>query len=234
MSTDKELTKDEIVDAIARLWNPLTKSQRQALKENISVKYLKKKDLIYNKLETPTDLICLLQGKVKVYKEALNGRNQIVRIIKPIDFFGYRAYFANEYYKTSAKAFEPSTVAFIPMRFVIQLIKENFHIGFFIINRLSKELGTSDERIINLTQKHIRGRLAETLIYLRDNYGVEPDGVTLSIRLRREDIADLSNMTTSNVIRTLSTFSKEHLIETKGRSIKILNENALSKISKIG
>ncbi|HCM20396.1 MAG TPA: Crp/Fnr family transcriptional regulator, partial [Porphyromonadaceae bacterium] len=73
---------------------------------------------------------------------------------------------------------------------------------------------------VNLTQKHVRGRLAEALIFLRESYGLEEDGATISIYLSRDDLASLSNMTTSNAIRTLSTFVDEHVITIDGRKIK--------------
>jgi CRP-like cAMP-binding protein len=85
-----------------------------------------------------------------------------------------------------------------------------------------------------LTQKHIRGRLAEALTLLIDSYGYEDDGETLKIYLAREDIANLSNMTTSNAIRTLSSFVQEKTITVDGRRIKIMNETALRNISKFG
>ena len=88
--------------------------------------------------------------------------------------------------------------------------------------------------LVNLTQKHIRGRLAEALIVLRDHYGFEDDNMTLKIYMAREDLANLSNMTTSNAIRTLSGFGSEKLITVDGRRICILNENQLRKISKFG
>jgi CRP-like cAMP-binding protein len=99
---------------------------------------------------------------------------------------------------------------------------------------LATELGNSDERTVSLTQKHVRGRLAEALLLLKESYGVEEDGHTLNIYLTREDIANLSNMTTSNAIRTLSTFTEEDLISTDGRKIRILKEEELRKISRYG
>ena len=82
--------------------------------------------------------------------------------------------------------------------------------------------------------RHIRGRLAESLALLIDNYGYEEDGETLKIYMAREDIANLSNMTTSNAIRTLSAFVTEKIITVDGRRIKVINEPALRKISKFG
>ena len=114
------------------------------------------------------------------------------------------------------------------------MIMENTRLGWFFIQKLATALGTSDERTVNLTQKHIRGRLAESILFLKESYGVEEDGCTLSIYLSREDMANLSNMTTSNAIRTLSTFAQEKLIAIDGRKIKIMNEPELEKISRFG
>ena len=110
----------------------------------------------------------------------------------------------------------------------------NNKLAMFFIKQLAVEVGLSDQRTINLTQKHIRGRLAESLIFLRDNYGLEEDGATLSIYLSREDLASMSNMTTSNAIRTLSTFAKENIIAIDGKKIKIIDNEVLERINNIG
>lgn len=122
----------------------------------------------------------------------------------------------------------------VPLSLVRDMISNNNSLAWFFIQELSKNLGGSDTRIVNLTQKHIRGRLAEALIVLLDNYGYEEDGSTLKIYMAREDLANLSNMTTSNAIRTLSTFVSERLVVVDGRRIKIINEALLRKISKYG
>ena len=143
-------------------------------------------------------------------------------------------YFAKADYVTAACAFEPSLVCLIPMTAIMTLLSQNNELAMFFIRRLSIDLGIADERTVNLTQKHIRGRLAESLIFLKESYGLEEDGSTLSIYLSREDLANLSNMTTSNAIRTLSQFAAERLITIDGRKIKIIDEEKLKKISKIG
>ena len=120
------------------------------------------------------------------------------------------------------------------MELVKELINSNIKVAWFFIKELSLNLGGSDNRIVNLTQKHIRGRLAEALIVLRDNYGYEDDDSTIKIYMSRDDLANLSNMTTSNAIKTLSTFVNEKLILVDGRRIKIINEPQLRKISKFG
>lgn len=230
----KELTEAEIAESIPDLWQPLTTEQRVILARDFTVQKYKKNETIYCEGETPMHLMCLLTGKVKIYKDGVGGRSQIIRVIKNKEYFAYRAYFAEENFVTAAAAFEPCTICLIPMPTIVKLIQENTDLAMFFIRQLSKDLGISDERTVSLTQKHIRGRLAESLLFLKDTYGLEEDGSTLSIYLSREDLANLSNMTTSNAIRTLSNFASEKLIAIDGRKIKLIDEEHLKKISKIG
>ena len=230
----KELTDKEIAECSPDIWQPLTNQQREFLSQSFIIQKYKKNETIYCEGETPMHLMCLLSGKVKIYKEGVGGRSQIIRVIKDKEYFAYRAYFAEGNFVTAAAAFEPCTICLIPMPAIMKLLKENNELALFFIRQLSIDLGISDERTVNLTQKHIRGRLAESLLFLKNTYGLEEDESTLSIYLSREDLANLSNMTTSNAIRTLSNFATERLITIDGRKIKIIDEDKLKKISKIG
>ena len=233
MAVTKELGKEEITNMVCSIWETLSAAQRRLIGQHISFKQFKKNELIYKEEEQPLQMMCLIQGKVKIFKEGM-GRCQIVRVVRPQEMFGYSAFFAHECYKTNAMAFESSVVAFIPMNIITHLMRDCHTLTQTIITQLSTELGKSDDRIINLTQKHIRGRLAEALIFLKDYYGVADDRCTLNISLSRDDLANLSNMTTSNAIRTLSTFASENLVAIDGRKIKILKEKELVKISRNG
>lgn len=228
------VSKDEVIKIISDRWTPLSESQRKLLSDNVRIVSFKKNDIIYRDGEPPREVMCLIAGKVKVYKDGVNGRSQIIRAIKAVEFFGYRAFFAGEEYKTSAMAIDNCVVAFLPIQLVIKFVHENNAVSMFFIRHLAKLLGTADERTVSLTQKHIRGRLAETLLFLKDSYGVEEDGYTLSIYLSREDIASMSNMTTSNAIRTLSSFAVENMIAIDGRKIRIMQDEELRKVSKLG
>lgn len=215
------------------VWRLLNKDERELLRKNAYIQHFKKNQKIYSENATPQYLMCLLKGKVKIYKEGIGGRSQIIRVIRPMQYFAYRAYFAQEKYQTDAMAFEASIVCMVPLTLVNDLLRNNFILCQFFIKQLSIDLGMADERTVNLTQKHIRGRLAEALVFLIDSYGLEEDN-TVNIYLAREDLANLSNMTTSNAIRTLSTFVMEKVIVLDGRKIKILDEEKLRKISLLG
>ena len=153
---------------------------------------------------------------------------------KQNDIIGYRALFAEDHYISSAIAIEDSTICIIEKEVLFDIISRNGKLALAMLKEMALELGSSNERTVNLTQKHIRGRLAESLIFLADTFGYEQDKKTIKIYLSREDIASLSNMTTSNAIKTLSAFASEEILELNGRKIKVLDLPKLKKISKIG
>lgn len=219
---------------LSEIWTILSGDEKRMITDNFTLHHFKRNQIIYAEREQPEYLWCLLKGKAKLYKDGVGGRQQILRLISPVQYFGYRAYFANEAYVHTAAAMEPSTVGAFPMSVVKQLIDSNLDVAWFFIHELSRKLGSADTRTVNLTQKHIRGRLAEALMVLIDHYGFEDDGVTLRVYMSREDLANLSNMTTSNAIRTLTAFVAERLIVVDGRQIKIIDQSNLRKISKFG
>lgn len=231
----KKSTLEHVIsNDMSEMWRVLSRNEKRLITDNFVIHNYKKNQIIYAEQEEPENLWCLLKGKVKMYKNGIGDRVQILRLYRPVQYFGYRAYFAREPYVSSAAAFEPSVIGSLPMHLVEKIIRGNIDLAMFFIHELSRNLGGSDTKIVNLTQKHIRGRLAEALLLLVDNYGLEDDEATLKIYMSREDLANLSNMTTSNAIRTLSNFVNEKLILVDGRRIKILNEPQLRKISKFG
>jgi len=234
MLAGKEIDTFRIAQSMTELWLPLTDGQRQLLVDNISVRRYQKNEIIYHENDEPEYLFCLLKGKVKIYKEGVGGRQQIVRMARLKGFFGYRAGFAGGRYITEASAFESTTLCLIPLPVLKHIIRENQLVAIYFLKQLANLLGNADEHTVNLTQKHLRGRLAEALLQLKESYGTEDNERTLTISLSREDLANLSNMTTSNAIRTLSGFAGDGLISIDGRKISILDEQQLRKISKMG
>lgn len=216
------------------VFNVLTSKQKEILIENQVCVCYNKGEIIFKENTKPQGLTCLAEGKVKIYKQGVGKREQIIKLTKSGNFIGFRALFADDLYIGTAEAIEESKICIINKEVLFHLISENSNLALAFIKMLAKELGNSNVRTVSLTQKHIRGRLAESLIVLHDIYGYENDNQTLKIKLAREDLANLSNMTTSNAIRTLSTFANEGIIQLIGKRIKIINFNELKKISILG
>lgn len=228
------MSEIDIKRGLQDLWNFLTFDQRVEAMDNAIVQTYRKGESIYKVGEESVYLVCMLKGRVKLEKLGIGGRMQIMRMFRPGDNFGYRSYFAVQEHVTEAVAMENTQVALIPMNLIERFCMENPQLAMYFVRNLATDLGASDERTVNLTQKHIRGRLADSIIFLIDKYGFEADGYTINAPLSRDDLAALSNMTTSNAIRTLATFVKEEIIELDGRRIKVLNRDKLKRINANG
>ncbi len=224
----------ELTKWLKPVWNLLTEPQQRAVLADVIILNCDKNDYIYRDQEESVYLYCLVRGSAKLEKQGIGDRNQIVRLFQPGDIFGYRSYFARQEHTTEAIAIEPSVLACIPMNLIDRICNVNPALAMYFVRDLSVDLGTSDQRTVDLTQKHIRARLADSLIFLVDKYGYEADGVTLGIQLSREDLASLSNMTTSNAIRTLASFVEEGVIQVDGRRIHVLDPRRLKHINQQG
>lgn len=231
---DKALACEYCINHSMSVFQVLSPSEKELLISNHSCEIYRKGEQIYQEGEQPQGLLILSEGKVKISKEGIGGRDQIVRMAKPVGFIGYRALFADDCYTSSATAIEDSTVCILHKESVFEVLRSNSQLALNIIKYMARELGFSTSRTVTLTQKHIRGRLAESLLFLREMYGTEDDGATLKVYLSREDVANLSNMTTSNAIRTLNAFADEQIIRLKGRKIKVLDLSQLERVSVLG
>ncbi len=216
------------------IWSVLTESEREWLSERVNVIQLAKNTIIHSEGDKAEHMWTLATGKVRIYKEGVGQRAQIIRLLKAQDLFGFRAVIAGDTYTSYASAFEPCKIFQVEATDFMYLLRKNNRFCFEVMTALARDLAVSEVQTVNLTQKHIRGRLAEALLTIRRNYGLDEDGVTLALRISREDLANMSNMTTSNAIRTLSQFAQEDLIAVDGRHIRILDEDALKKVSRIG
>ena len=212
----------------------LNEEQKELLRINTTFQFIAKGKHVYREHEIPIGFISLLEGNVKIFQRGVSGRNQIIRLVRNGGIIGYRALFANEHYLSSSIALSDSTIAVVKGDVFGDILKSNGELSFNILHSIAKELGIANRRTMSLTQKHIRGRLADSLLFLRDLYGVNEDGRTIAINLSREDLAELCAMTRSNVIRTLSSFVKENVLEVNGRWITILNLERLTKICELG
>lgn len=212
----------------------LPEKEKELLVQNYSSTTYEKGDIIFHNGEKPVGIFCLAAGKVKVTMEGVGGRDQIIRMVKPQGLFGYNAVFTGENYNATAVAIDESSVCIFEKNAFIKLLKHNADLSFKMMRMMALNTTFSNERTVSLTQKHIRGRLAESLIVLRDTFGFENDGRTIKAYVSREDLASLSNMTTSNAIRTLSMFAEEDVVALEGKKIKIVNSGKLEKISQLG
>jgi CRP-like cAMP-binding protein len=225
---------EQCLEGSFSLLKELPDKEKELLAEDTTCTSLKKGDVIFREGENPAGLYCLATGKVKIFKEGVGGREQIIRMVKPQGLIGFPAIAAGKTHSATAVAIEDSGLCRFEKITFMKLLRRNPDLSMKMMHMLALELSYSNERTVSLTQKHIRGRLAESLLVLRDTYGFENDGKTIKASVSREDLASLSNMTTSNAIRTLSMFATESVIALDGKKIRIVDPCRLEKISHLG
>lgn len=212
----------------------LPQKDKEIIAKNHTYAIFRKRDLLFKAGEKARGLICLASGKVKVFKDGVGGREQTIKLVKQQGIIGYRTLFTENIYSFSAAAIEETAICVFDKSTITKMLKKNADLTVKFLKMVIEELAISNNRTISLSQKHVRARLAESLLLLRNTYGLEADGKTLRVILSREDIASLSNMTTSNAIRTLSNMASEGVIGLEGRKILILDGTSLESISELG
>ncbi len=229
MSYDK-INKCENYSITNDIFKKITKEEYDILSYIKNCNKYDKGEVIYHEGSRITGVYCLDSGIVKHYKTGNDGKEQIIRFSKAGDIFGYRSVLSNETACTTAKVVEESSVCFIPATHFLKLIKENSDFALSLMQLSCKELGDANKYILDIAQKNVRERLAEILLLLHDNFGTNSDG-DLNIFLTREELAGLVGTATESVIRLLSEFKKDKIIQLNKRKIKILNIKELRRIS---
>lgn len=213
------------------LLNGLNYKELEKLERNRTVVRYGKGEMIYKEGTKPMGLLCLDSGKAKIIRRGTNGLEQIVGLKKPFDFIGIHALMSESFYHNSAVAIEEASICVIDKDDFFEVVNNNSKLSMRLIQMLTKELDVAETRFINMTQKFLRARLADTILHLIDVYGIDTDGQTLSCTMARSELAAMSNMSTANVIRTLSDFEKEKLVSLVKKKIKIVDLEKMQLIS---
>jgi CRP/FNR family cyclic AMP-dependent transcriptional regulator len=187
---------------------------------------VKKKQLLYAQSHRPTYLYFVSSGKIKTYKVNDDGKELITAIYTEGDFFGYSPLLEETLYMDNAEALEDAEVMLIPKSDFLALISKDSQVAAKFIKLLSKNLAEKEDQLINLAYNSLRKRVANGLLHVYDKYKTEPSDKP-KLEVAREDLAQVVGTATESLIRTLSDFKHEHLIEVKEGKIVILNESKL-------
>ncbi|HMO61701.1 MAG TPA: response regulator [Ferruginibacter sp.] len=189
--------------------------------------HYKKKQVIYSEGNHPTRLYYIEKGKVKTCKTNSDGKEFTVGLYKEGEFIGYLAVLEGTVYKETAEAIDDTDIAIIPVEEFTTLIDSNKAIMQQFIKMLAKDVTEKEEQLLGLAYNSLRKRVADALITLLHKYRKE-SSEKFSIQISREDLANIAGTATESLIRTLSDFKSEKLIEINGGSITIINEKKLT------
>jgi CRP-like cAMP-binding protein len=210
----------------------LTPDEAETLNFAKDFRQYKRGDILYQEGNRISGFFCIHRGIIKVFKTGFDGKEQIIRFAKDGDIIAYRSVLSNELACTSAKVIEDCQVCFIPSEILVSFIKTNPAYALELLKLACHELGEANSFITDIAQKTVRERLAEVLLFLVNDFGIDNDQF-LNISLTREELANIVGTATESVIRLLSEFKSDKLVELNGRKIRILNKKGLEKISNV-
>ena len=196
----------------------------------IACKEIKKGEPIFEEGEVTNGIYCIKAGVCKLSKLSDNGKDQIVKLVKPGELLGQRSMISDEPANLSAVALEDMEVCFIPRSEVMQFFTQNNQFSMNVMRTICDDLKGADDHMVNMAQKTVRQRLGETLIYLEETFGKNEDG-SLHIQLSREELAGMIGTATESCIRLLSELNKSEYIELIGKKIKLLDKNKLKRLT---
>ena len=214
------------------IFKHLTAEEVEMLNFEKDLRRYKRGEVLYNEGSRISGFYCIHRGIIKVYKTGFDGKEQIIRFAKGGEIIAYRSVLSNEAACTSAKVIEDCEVCFIPSEILISLIKTNSAYALELLKLACHELGEANSFITDIAQKTVRERLAEILLLLVNDFGLDEQNY-LRISLTREELANIVGTATESVIRLLSEFKTDRLVELNGRKIRILDKKGLEKISNV-
>jgi len=199
------------------------KDSMKLLTEDRNINNYKKKQIVYSEGNHPNRLYYVLKGKVKTYKSNDNGKELVTELFLPGDFVGYVAMLENTVYKDSAEAMEETELAIIPQEDFDQLINNDKEVAQKFISLLAKNISERENQLVNIAYNSLRKKVADALLLLYKKYHKNPESIEAMI-ISRGSLATIAGTAKESLIRTLSDFRSEKLIDIRENgSIEILN-----------
>ncbi|MES2429414.1 MAG: Crp/Fnr family transcriptional regulator [Bacteroidota bacterium] len=204
-------------------WLPAIDAKRKTF-------HVKKGEIIFNEGDKVTGVYFVNEGKIKVHKKWGTDKELIVRFANKGAIVGHRGLGSNTTYPVSGTAIEASTVCFIDLDFFLTTLKVNHDFTFQLMMFFADELQLSERKMRNLAHMSVKGRVAQSLLSLKDRFGVTKDK-HLDITLSRQDLASFSGTTYETVFRILNELVQDKAIELTGKSISIIDEAKLTSFT---
>ncbi|AIG29951.1 Crp/Fnr family transcriptional regulator [Flavobacterium psychrophilum] len=208
----------------------LNKAELLRMADSKTSYVIKKGAPVFEEGETVNGIFCIKDGVCKLSKLSSNGKDQIVKLVKPGELLGQRSMISDEVANLSAVALEDMEVCFIPKAEILGFFNHNNDFSMDVMKNICTDLKDADEHMVSMAQKTVKERLAEILLYLEDTFGKNEDQ-SLRIQLSREELAGMVGTATESCIRLLSEFNKDNLIHIIGKKITILQRSALVKLA---
>ncbi len=228
-----ELLKQEFSPGLEGLQSlmlaSLGKDVLQSFTEGRNINKYKKKQTVYSEGNHPNRLYYVLKGKIKAYKTNEDGKELVTDLFCPGDFLGYISLLEGAVYKDTAETLEETELAVIPKEDFEELITNNREIAQKFICLLAKNVSEKENQLLRLAYNSLRRKVADALLLLQKKYQGKQEG-NFIIDIHRESLAAIAGTATESLIRTLSDFRSEKLIDIKDGHISILDQKKLEDL----
>lgn len=205
------------------------KEALQALTVDRNINKYRRRQIIYSEGNHPNRLYYIVKGKVKTYKTNDDGKELVTELFSPGDFLGHIALLEGASYKDTAEAMEDSELAIIPREDFDELLNHNQEVARKFIQLLAKNISNKENQLLGLAYNSLRRKVADALLLLQRKYQ-DKDGEKFIIDISRESLATIAGTATESLIRTLSDFRNEKLIDIKDGNITLLNTKKLEQL----
>jgi CRP-like cAMP-binding protein len=192
---------------------------------------IQKGEVIFEEGESINGIYCVKKGVCKLTKLSPNGKDHIVKLVSKGELLGQRSLISEEPVNLGAVALEAMEVCFIPKTEVLGFFDKNNHFSMNVMKTICGDLKEADSHVVDMAQKSVKERLAETLPHLHDTFGVNEDS-SLKVQLSRDELASMIGTATENCIRLLFDFKKIGIIELAGKKITLKDIGKLKTVAK--
>ncbi len=218
-------------NCIVRQFNSLGALDKDELKQVSDAKitkHIKKGDVIIEEGEQLNGIFCVRDGVSKISKLSSNGKDHILKLATKGEVLGHNSIISEEKSNIKATAINNMQVCFIPKEKIAVPLKGNSDFTLDVLKKMARDIKESNENILRLSQKNVKQRIAQTLLYIKINYGEDEEGY-LNLYLSREDLASIVGTAVETCIRNISAFKKEGYIKLSGKKIAIVDTKKLER-----
>ncbi|WP_266366412.1 response regulator [Tellurirhabdus rosea] len=198
-----------------------------SLKTDRKVHTVRKKQYVYSEGDEPTRLYFLKAGRIKTFKTNPDGKELITGLYQDGDFFGYISLLEDTDQTDSAVALDDSELIYIPREDFLDLLSRNQDVANQFIKLLANRVTEREQQLLGMAYHSLRRRVADTLLRLHRQQ--TENGGSGAIQLSRDDLASIVGTATESLIRTLSEFKQDKLIEIADGNIRLLNPDGLKR-----
>lgn len=202
------------------------------LSEGRRVRSYKSKETVFLEGDLPRDIYYIVNGKVKTWRMNDDGKELVTGLYGEGEFFGFLSMLSGHAYSQSAACLEKTDLALIPKEDFEELMWKNRDVAYRFVKMLANSVEDREEKLLHLAYDSVRARVADVLLQLRGKYGKEEE-IQFHMKVSRDDLASMAGTATESLIRTLSEFKADGLIDTSGREVIILDVEGLEKVKRL-